>query len=52
MFYLGYAVAQVGTAAISSIGVPLLITAWFDETSKGKALCLAFVGGSIGNVFL
>lgn len=52
VFYVGYSIAQVGTAAISSIGVPVMITAWFDETSKGKALGLAFAGGSIGNIFL
>ena len=52
MFYLGYSIAQIGTAAISSIGVPVLITAWFDNTTKGKALGIAFAGGSIGNIFL
>ena len=35
-----------------SIGVPLLINGWFDELSKGKAMGLAFAGGSIGNIFL
>ena len=52
VFYVGYAVAQIGTAAISSIGVPVLITAWFDDKTKGKALGIAFAGGSIGNIFL
>ncbi|MGX4598259.1 conjugated bile salt MFS transporter [Faecalimicrobium sp. JNUCC 81] len=52
MFYLGYSVSQIGTIAISSIGVPLLITAWFDDDTKGKAMGLAFAGGSIGNIFL
>lgn len=51
-FYLVAGVVQVGTAAISSIGVPLLINSWFDEESKGKAMGLAFAGGSIGNIFL
>lgn len=51
-FYLVAGVVQVGTAAISSIGVPLLINGWFDDLSKGKALGLAFAGGSIGNIFL
>ena len=51
-FYLVAGIVQVGTAAISSIGVPLLINGWFDELSKGKAMGLAFAGGSIGNVFL
>lgn len=52
MFYLGYSISQIGTIAISSIGVPLLITAWFDDDTKGQAMGLAFAGGSIGNVFL
>ncbi|MGL5329926.1 MAG: conjugated bile salt MFS transporter [Peptostreptococcaceae bacterium] len=51
-FYIVAGVVQVGTAAISSIGVPLLINGWFDELSKGKAMGLAFAGGSIGNIFL
>lgn len=51
-FYLVAGIVQVGTAAISSIGVPLLINGWFDELSKGKAMGLAFAGGSIGNIFL
>ncbi|SCH41238.1 oxalate/formate antiporter family transporter [uncultured Clostridium sp.] len=51
-FYIVAGIVQVGTAAISSIGVPLLINGWFDELSKGKALGLAFAGGSIGNIFL
>lgn len=51
-FYLVAGIVQVGTLAISSIGVPLLISAWFDEISKGKAMGLAFAGGSIGNIFL
>ncbi len=51
-FYIVAGIVQVGTAAISSIGVPLLINGWFDELSKGKAMGLAFAGGSIGNIFL
>lgn len=51
-FYLVAAITQVGTAAISSIGVPLLINAWFSSELKGKAMGLAFAGGSIGNIFL
>ena len=51
-FYLVAAVVQVGTAAISSIGVPLLINSWFDEVSKGKAMGLAFAGSGLGNIFL
>lgn len=52
MFYVGYALAQTGVSAVASLGVPTLISAWFDEKSKGKALGLAFAGGSIGNIFL
>ncbi|MGL6106043.1 conjugated bile salt MFS transporter [Romboutsia sp.] len=51
-FYAVSGIVQVGTAAISSIGVPLLINGWFDDLSKGKAMGLAFAGGSIGNIFL
>jgi len=51
-FYIVAGVVQVGASIISSIGVPLLINGWFDELSKGKALGLAFAGGSIGNIFL
>ena len=51
-FYIVAGIVQVGTAAISSIGVPLLINGWFDDLSKGKAMGLAFAGGSIGNIFL
>ena len=51
-FYLVAGIVQVGTAAISSIGVPLLINGWFDELSKCKAMGLAFARGSIGNIFL
>ena len=32
--------------------MPVLITAWFDNTTKGKALGIAFAGGSLGNIFL
>ena len=51
-FYAVAAVVQVGTAIISSIGVPLLINSWFDSNIRGKALGIAFAGGSIGNIFL
>ena len=51
-FYLIQAVCQVGTAIFSNIGIPLITTAWFDEGQKGKALGLAFAGGSFGNIFL
>ena len=51
-FYLVAAVVQIGTAAISSIGVPLVINRWFDEESKGKAMGIAFAGSGLGNIFL
>lgn len=51
-FYLLAAVTQVGTATISSIGVPVIISAWYDERIKGKAMGMAFAGGSLGNAFL
>ncbi|WP_297438267.1 conjugated bile salt MFS transporter [uncultured Clostridium sp.] len=51
-FYLIGAITQVGTAVISSIGVPLLINSWFSEEIKGKAMGLAFAGGAFGNMFL
>lgn len=51
-FYTVAAVVQVGTAVISSIGVPLLINSWFDESSRGKALGIAFAGSGLGNIFL
>lgn len=51
-FYILAGVVQIGSGIISGIGTPLLISAWFDEATKGKALGLAFAGGSIGNFFL
>ena len=51
-FYLVAAVVQIGTAIISAIGVPLLINSWFDGNVRGKALGIAFAGGSIGNIFM
>lgn len=51
-FYLVAAIVQVGVAIISSIGVPVIINAWFDDDMRGKALGIAFAGGSIGNIFL
>lgn len=52
LFYLGYAISQVGTAAISSIGVPVLLTSWFDDNTRGKAMGIVFAGGGLGNIFL
>ncbi|MDB8790048.1 conjugated bile salt MFS transporter [Romboutsia sp. 1001216sp1] len=51
-FYLVAGIVNIGTSAISAIGVPLLINSWFDESTKGKAMGIAFAGGSIGNIFL
>lgn len=52
LFYLGYAISQIGTSAISSIGVPVLLTSWFDDKSRGKAMGIVFAGGGLGNIFL
>ena len=51
-FYIIAAIVQIGTAVISAIGVPLLISSWFDEASKGKAMGIAFSGSGLGNIFL
>lgn len=50
-FYSVAAILQVGTAIISSIGIPVLIHLWFGSKS-GTALGIAFAGGGIGNVVL
>lgn len=50
-FYGVAAILQVGTAIISSIGIPVLINMWFRSKS-GTALGIAFAGGGIGNVVL
>lgn len=52
LFYLGYGVSQIGTAAISSIGIPVLISSWFDESIKGKVSGIIFSGSGLGNIFL
>ena len=52
MFYVGYGIAQIGASAISSIGIPVLMTSWFDDSSRGKALGIAFAGSGLGNIFL
>ncbi|HAU5070307.1 TPA: conjugated bile salt MFS transporter [Clostridioides difficile] len=51
-FYTVSCIVQIGATIISAIGIPVLISAWFDEESKGKALGFAFAGGSIGSIFL
>ena len=50
-YYAISALVQVGSAIISSIGVPLLINSWFTE-NKGIAMGIAFSGGGLGNIFL
>lgn len=52
MFYLGYTLAQVGIAAVSSLGAPMLINSWFGEKLRGRVLGLTFAGGSIGNIVI
>ena len=51
-FYVLAAMQKVGCLLFSGIGVPYLINSWFPKEGRGKALGIAFYGGSIGNVFL
>lgn len=51
-FYVLAALMQVGAAILSALGIPMLINAWFDESSKGKALSTVMAGGSLSNVVL
>ncbi|MGL5417803.1 MAG: conjugated bile salt MFS transporter [Clostridium sp.] len=51
-FYILSAIMQVGCVLFSGLGIPFLIGSWFPTTGRGKALGIAFAGGSIGNVFL
>ncbi|QJA07513.1 MFS transporter [Romboutsia sp. CE17] len=51
-FYILSAVSQVGCVLFSGLGVPYVINNWFPKKGRGKALGIAFSGGSIGNVFL
>ena len=51
-FYALAAMQKVGGLLFSGIGVPYLINSWFPKEGRGKALGIAFSGGSIGNVFL
>lgn len=51
-FYALAAMQKVGCLLFSGIGVPYLINNWFPKEGRGKALGIAFSGGSIGNVFL
>ena len=52
LFYLGYGIAQIGAAAISSIGIPVLVSSWFDDSIKGKVSGIIFAGSGLGNIFL
>lgn len=51
-FYFWNAVCQIGCVFFSSLGLPYLIQHCFPKKGRGKALGIAFVGGSIGNIFL
>lgn len=51
-FYFYSAVLQIGCAIFSGLGVPYVINHWFPQEGRGKALGIAFAGGSIGNIFL
>ena len=51
-FYFWNAVCQIGCIFFSALGVPYLIQHWFTREKRGRALGIAFAGGSIGNIFL
>lgn len=51
-FYVLSAISQVGCVLFSGLGIAFLIGSWFPKQGRGKALGIAFSGGSIGNVFL
>ena len=51
-FYGWSVVSQIGTVTFSGLGIPYVISKWFPGKGRGKALGIAFSGGSIGNVFL
>ncbi len=51
-FYFFSAILQIGCGLFSGLGVPYVINQWFPKEGRGKALGIAFAGGSIGNVFL
>ena len=51
-FYIYSAIQQIGCVMFSGLGVPFVINHWFPKKGRGKALGIAFSGGSIGNVFL
>ena len=37
---------------MSSIGIPVIMMSWFDDSLRGKATGLAFAGSGLGNIFL
>ncbi|MGL5417804.1 MAG: conjugated bile salt MFS transporter [Clostridium sp.] len=51
-FYVLAALVQIGCVLFSGLGTPFLIGSWFPSKGRGKALGIAFAGGSIGNIFL
>ena len=51
-FYFWNAICQIGCIFFSALGVPYLIQHWFAREKRGRALGIAFAGGSIGNIFL
>ena len=51
-FYLIAALMQVGAAIISALGIPMIINAWFDDSSRGKALSTVMACGSLSNAVL
>lgn len=51
-FYLFSGISQIGCVLFSGLGVAYVINNWFPKEGRGKALGIAFSGGSIGNVFL
>ncbi|MGL5415463.1 MAG: conjugated bile salt MFS transporter [Clostridium sp.] len=51
-FYILSAISQIGCILFSVLGTPFLIGSWFPGKGRGKALGIAFSGGSIGNIFL
>lgn len=51
-FYFNSSILQIGCAIFSGLGVPYVINHWFPKEGRGKALGIAFAGGSIGNIFL
>lgn len=51
-FYFWNAICQIGCIFFSALGVPYLIQHWFTREKRGRALGIAFAGGSIGNIFL